>query len=108
MNKPLIQFQNVSKRFGKQIVLKDANLSIYEGEVTTLIGKSGEGNSVLLKHIIGLMRPDSGQILFKGKTLSKMRKKERRELKRKFSYMFQSNALFDSMTVFENISLPLK
>ena len=108
MNQPLIQFKNVSKRFGKQIVLKDANLSIYEGEVTTLIGKSGEGKSVLLKHIIGLMRPDSGQILFRGKTLSKMRKKERRELKRKFSYMFQSNALFDSMTVFENIALPLK
>jgi phospholipid/cholesterol/gamma-HCH transport system ATP-binding protein len=108
MNQPLIQFKDVSKRFGKQIVLKEANFSIYQGEITTLIGKSGEGKSVLLKHIIGLMKPDSGQVLFKGKTLSKMRKRERKALKRKFSYMFQSNALFDSMNVFENVALPLK
>ncbi|MDP6179953.1 MAG: ATP-binding cassette domain-containing protein, partial [Desulfatiglandales bacterium] len=108
MNKPLIQFKDVSKRFGKQIVLQEANFSVYKGEITTLIGKSGEGKSVLLKHIIGLIKPDSGQVLFKGKTLSGMRKGERKALKRKFSYMFQSNALFDSMTVFENVAIPLK
>lgn len=108
MNQPLIQFKNISKKFGQQVVLKETNLSIYQGEVTTIIGKSGEGKSVLLKHIIGLLQPDSGQILFKGQSFSEMRKGERRDLKKKFSYMFQSNALFDSMTVFENISLPLK
>ncbi len=108
MNQPLIQFKNISKKFGQQVVLKEANLSIYQGEVTTIIGKSGEGKSVLLKHIIGLLQPDSGQILFKGQSFSDMRKGERRDLKKKFSYMFQSNALFDSMTVFENIALPLK
>jgi len=108
MNQPLIQFENVSKKFGQLIVLKEANLSIYQGEVTTVIGKSGEGKSVLLKHIIGLMQPDSGQVLFKGRLLSEMSKRERKTLKKKFSYMFQNNALFDSMTVFENIALPLK
>ena len=108
MNQPLILLKNVSKELGTQMVLKEVNLSIFQGEVTTLIGKSGEGKSVLLKHIIGLMEPDSGQILFKGRPLSAMRKEERRTLKRKFSYMFQNNALFDSMTVFENIALPLR
>jgi phospholipid/cholesterol/gamma-HCH transport system ATP-binding protein len=108
MNEPLIQFENVSKRFGEQVILQNANLSIFKGEVTTIIGKSGVGKSVLLKHIIGLIEPDSGQVLFDGTPLSKMAKNERRVLKRKFSYMFQNTALFDSMTVFENIALPLK
>ena len=108
MNQPLIQLQNVSKKFGAQVVLNEVNLSIYRGEVTTIIGKSGEGKSVLLKHIIGLIEPDSGQILFKGRQISNMNKPERKALKKKFSYMFQHNALFDSLTVFENISLPLK
>lgn len=108
MKQPLIQLKNVSKKFGQQIILKDANLSIYQGEVTTIIGKSGEGKSVLLKHIIGLLQPDSGHVLFKGRLLAEMSKGERKSLKKKFSYMFQNNALFDSMTVFENIALPLK
>jgi phospholipid/cholesterol/gamma-HCH transport system ATP-binding protein len=108
MDQPFIQFRNVHKGFGSQTVLNDVNLSIYQGEVTTIIGMSGEGKSVLLKHIIGLMEPDSGQVLFRGRPISDMNKKERRALKRKFSYMFQSNALFDSMTVFENIALPLR
>ena len=108
MDQPLIQFRAVEKRFGEQIVLKETNLDIHQGEVTTIIGKSGEGKSVLLKHIIGLMEPDSGEILFRGKSISDMKKDEKRVLRRNFSYMFQNNALFDSMTVFENIALPLK
>ena len=108
MNQALIQFDHVSKRFGENVVLKDANLDIHQGEIITIIGKSGVGKSVLLKHIIGLMEPDSGQILFQGQPFSKMKKKERKALKRRFSYMFQNMALFDSMTVFENIALPLK
>jgi phospholipid/cholesterol/gamma-HCH transport system ATP-binding protein len=80
----------------------------FKGEIITIIGKSGVGKSVLLKHIIGLMEPDSGQILFQGQPFSKMKKKERSALKRRFSYMFQNMALFDSMTVFDNIALPLK
>lgn len=108
MDRPLIRFENVCKSFGENHVLKNVNLSIYQGEITTVIGKSGEGKSVLLKHIIGLIRPDSGSILFEGKTIASRNKAERRALKRKFSYMFQDTALFDSMNVFDNIALPLK
>jgi phospholipid/cholesterol/gamma-HCH transport system ATP-binding protein len=108
MSQPLIQLNQVFKSFGNNHVLKGVNLSIYAGEITSIIGKSGEGKSVLLKHIIGLMKPDAGVILFRGRQLSEMSSPERRQLKRKFSYMFQGTALFDSMTVFENIALPLK
>jgi len=107
MAQPLIQLKNVSKRFGDNHVLNGADLKIYAGEITTIIGKSGVGKSVLLKHIIGLMEQDSGEILFNGKTLVEMEKADRVALKRKFSYMFQGAALFDSMTVFENVALPL-
>ncbi len=88
--------------------MHNTNLSIYKGEVTTIIGKSGVGKSVLLKHIIGLMEPDSGEILFNGRRIAEMDKKERRRLKKKFSYMFQGTALFDYMTVLDNIALPLR
>lgn len=108
MKQPLIQLENISKSFGSNHVLTSVNLSIYEGEITTVIGKSGEGKSVLLKHIIGLVEPDSGNILFEGTTLKERTGKEKKELRRKFSYMFQDSALFDSMTVGENIALPLK
>jgi len=108
MRQPLIELQNVHKRFGDVDVLKGADLNIYQGEVITVIGKSGVGKSVLLKHIIGLIAPDSGRILFQNTPLTEMKKRDRKALKRKFSYMFQGTALFDSMTVSENIALPLK
>jgi len=108
MEQPLIQFKGVHKRFGTNHVLQGADLTISRGEITTIIGKSGVGKSVLLKHIIGLMEPDAGTILFQGRPFPEMNKKDRRALKKKFSYMFQGTALFDSMTVFENIALPLK
>ena len=66
MEQPLIQLKNVSKSFGTQTVLKEVNLDINQGEVITIIGKSGEGKSVLLKHIIGLLEPDSGQVFYNG------------------------------------------
>ncbi|QUM86181.1 MULTISPECIES: ABC transporter ATP-binding protein [unclassified Moritella] len=108
MNIPLIQFCNVSKAFDGTQVLNNINLSVFKGEITTIIGKSGEGKSVLLKHIIGLLTPDSGSILFNGKSLSEHAKTEQHNLKKKFSYMFQDSALFDSMTVYDNIALPLR
>ena len=108
MKQPLIALENVAKKLGPNQVLNGVNLRINEGEVTTIIGKSGVGKSVLLKHIIGLIQPDSGRILFQGLPLSKMKKKERKALKNKISYLFQGTALFDSMTVFDNIALPLK
>lgn len=107
MTKPLIQFKNVVKHFGNNFVLNGIDLSIYQGEITSIIGKSGTGKSVLLKHIIGLFEADSGQVLFEGKALAEMKTAERKALKRKFSYMFQESALFDFLTVYENIALPL-
>jgi len=108
MELPLIQLSDVYKTFGDNKVLIGTDLSIFEGQVTTIIGKSGGGKSVLLKHIIGLMEPDSGKILFRGRPLSEMQKAEKKVFKRNFSYVFQGTALFDSITVFENIALPLK
>ena len=108
MTEPLIQFKGVFKRFGDNAVLKGVDLSIFQGQVTTIIGKSGIGKSVLLKHIIGLLEPDEGEILFQGQAVEAMTMAERKSLKMKFSYMFQGNALFDSMTVYENVALPLQ
>ncbi|MCE5211303.1 MAG: ATP-binding cassette domain-containing protein [Deltaproteobacteria bacterium] len=108
METPLIEFKDVTKRFGRRTVLDRVNLQIYEGEVTTIIGLSGSGKSVMLKHIIGLMKPDEGAILFRGKPISSMTKSEITAAFAQISYMFQGNALFDSMTVYENIALPLR
>ncbi|MEI6314539.1 MAG: ATP-binding cassette domain-containing protein [Syntrophus sp. (in: bacteria)] len=107
MDTPLIEFKDVTKRFGSRTILERINLKIYEGQVTTIIGLSGSGKSVLLKHIIGLIKPDEGSILFQGEPLLNMKKSERMAKLAQISYMFQDNALFDSMTVFENIALPL-
>ncbi|MCX7012908.1 MAG: ABC transporter ATP-binding protein [Candidatus Sumerlaeota bacterium] len=108
MAKPLIQFQQVRKSFGELRVLDGVDLAIGAGAITTVIGRSGVGKSVMLRHIVGLLEPDAGRILYRGQDLLRMRRAERKALKSKFSYMFQSMALFDSMTVFENIALPLR
>jgi len=105
---PLIEFREVTKRFDEKTILDKTNLTIYENQITTVIGKSGSGKSVLLKHIIGLLSPDEGSILFRGKPFDEMKKGEWNKYRSKISYMFQNNALFDSMTVFENIALPLR
>ncbi len=108
METPLIEFREVTKRFGTRTVLDKVNLQIYEGQVTTIIGLSGAGKSVLLKHIIGLLTPDEGVILFRGRPFAGMGKKELAGYLGRMSYMFQDNALFDSMTVYDNIALPLR
>jgi phospholipid/cholesterol/gamma-HCH transport system ATP-binding protein len=105
---PIIEFKNVTKRFGKQTILDHVNLQIHEGHVTTIIGKSGEGKSVLLKHIIGLLRPEEGSVLYRGKPIEKMKRKEWNAYLGQISYMFQNNALFDSKTVYENVAMPLR
>jgi len=108
METPLIEFRDVTKSFNGKSVLEKANLAIYENQVTTVIGKSGSGKSVLLKHIIGLLSPDEGSILFRGRPLGEMKRSEWDRYRSQISYMFQNNALFDSMSVFENIALPLR
>jgi phospholipid/cholesterol/gamma-HCH transport system ATP-binding protein len=108
MSEPLIEFKNVTKRFGARTILDRVNLEVQDGQTTTIIGKSGTGKSVLLKHMIGLLAPTEGNILFRGKPVEKMSRKELDDLRSQFSYCFQNNALFDSLTVFQNIALPLR
>ena len=107
MKEPIIRFNQVFKAFGNTRVLNGVDLTIFKGEITTIIGKSGEGKSVLLKHIVGLLEPDSGEVLYEGRAIHTLKSKERKAIKSKISYMFQGTALFDSMTVYENIALPL-
>ncbi len=105
---PLIEFRNVTKRFGERTILEGVNFKIYEGEVTTIIGLSGTGKSVTLKHIIGLLTPDAGEILYQGVPIQRMNRQDWDAYIGRISYMFQNNALFDAMTVYENVALPLK
>lgn len=108
MEDVLIEFRGVTKRFGERTILNSVNLTIYDNQTTTIIGKSGTGKSVLLKHIMGLLEPTEGTILFRGKPIGQMGRKELDAFRGTFSYCFQNNALFDSLTVFENIALPLR
>jgi phospholipid/cholesterol/gamma-HCH transport system ATP-binding protein len=105
---PLVEFRDVTKCFGDRTVLDQVNLKIYENQITTIMGKSGAGKSVLLKHLIGLLSPDTGTIFFLGRPLDKMKRGEWDQYRSQISYLFQNNALFDSMTVFDNIALPLR
>ncbi|MBI9089177.1 MAG: ATP-binding cassette domain-containing protein [Desulfobacterium sp.] len=107
MTQPFIELKNVKKRFGSNRVMQGVDLLIFKGEITAVIGKSGCGKSVLLKHIIGLETLDSGVISIAGQDLSAMDREARKRFKQKTSYMFQNNALFDSLNVFDNIALPL-
>ena len=107
MTQPFIQLIDVHKCFGTNRVLNGINLAIEKGKVTSVIGKSGTGKSVLLKHIIGLMQPDSGQVCVDGVPTNKMDRSQKHKFYKHISYMFQDNALFDFLTVWENIALPL-
>ena len=105
---PMIEIRGLTKAFAGQPVLRGVDMTVPEGMVTAVIGKSGEGKSVLLKHIIGLLKPDAGDILFRGGSLATVEAAKRRDFRRRCSYMFQNMALFDSMTVRDNIALPLR
>ncbi|MBN8545576.1 MAG: ABC transporter ATP-binding protein [Ignavibacteria bacterium] len=103
----MIELDNIYKNFGDNQVLKGLSLKINKGEALAIIGRSGCGKSVLLKHIIGLLKPDSGTVTVEGYDINKIKEKELYELRKKFGFLFQGAALFDSMTVGENVSLPL-
>lgn len=103
----MIEIRNVFKRFGAQIVLDGVNLVVQEGETLALLGPSGTGKSVLLKSIIGLIRPDRGEIIVDDKNVGRLKRKELSALRATIGYVFQNGALFDSMDVFENIRLGL-
>jgi len=104
----MIEIVNLTKSFDGHTVLDGINLIIPTGQITVVIGKSGVGKSVLLKHIIGLLKPDSGQILVDGQDMSRLTGRELRQFKRRFGVLFQGGALFDSLNVFENIAFPLR
>ncbi len=103
----MIEIKDLHKSFGKNNVLRGVNLTIRPGETTAIIGKSGCGKSVLIKHIVGLLIPDSGFVTVEGKRVDELDIKSLYELRKQFGFLFQGAALFDSMTVEENISLPL-
>jgi len=101
----MIELHGLHKAFGKQVVLDRVDFEVREGETVALMGPSGTGKSVLLKHIIGLIKPDSGTVIVDGKDVSKLKRKELSELRSHIGYVFQNGALFDSMNVFENVRL---
>jgi phospholipid/cholesterol/gamma-HCH transport system ATP-binding protein len=101
----VIQLRGVKKRFGAQVVLDGVDFDVNEGETVALLGPSGTGKSVLLKHIIGLLKPDSGSITVDGKDVAHLSRKELVAYRQGIGYVFQNGALFDSMDVFENVRL---
>ena len=103
-----IELIGVRKSFGKQRVLDDVNLSVASGKTTVIVGASGQGKSVIIKHMLGLVRPDEGEVKVFGRNLAKIRKKELSRIRMEFGVLFQNAALFDSMTVFDNVALPLR
>jgi phospholipid/cholesterol/gamma-HCH transport system ATP-binding protein len=101
----MIELRGVEKRFGKQVVLNGVDFEVREGETVALLGPSGTGKSVLLKTIIGLIKPDQGVIVVDGKEVGRLNRKDLSELRSRIGYVFQNGALFDSMSVFENVRL---
>ncbi|HEX7124324.1 MAG TPA: ABC transporter ATP-binding protein [Thermodesulfobacteriota bacterium] len=104
----MIQVRDLRKSFDGREVLHGIDLDIPRGEITVIIGGSGSGKTVLLKHLIGLIRPDSGQILVDGEDVCRMDDRRLNQVRRKFGMLFQEAALFDSMSVFDNVAFPIR
>lgn len=105
---PYIEFIHVSKSFNGQPVLDDVNFEVRRGEMVVVLGRSGVGKSVTLKHILGFLRPDEGQVIVAGQDVSRMSELELMDVRRRVTMVFQSGALFDSMTVGENVAYPIR
>lgn len=104
----MIEIRGLCKRFGKNVVLDGVDLDVPRGKTTVVIGGSGTGKSVLIKCVVGLLRPDGGRILVDGEDITKMDERELTRVRRKFGMLFQGAALFDSMTVGENVAFALR
>ena len=104
----MIRLSDVCKSFGSQRVLNGLSLEIPSGQITAVIGPSGEGKSVLLKHMIGLLQPDSGAIEVDGESILNLRRPQLNRIREKFGMLFQNAALFDSLSVFDNVAFPLR
>jgi len=107
-NEPVIEINNLKKSFGDQEVLKDVSLKLFNGENLAVLGKSGIGKSVLIQCIVGLLKPDNGTIKVFDKNVTELNRKELGELRQKIGFLFQSGALYDSMTVRQNLEFPLR
>ena len=105
---PLIEVRNLTKKFGKKLVLDNISLSIEKGKTTVIIGPSGCGKTVLIKHFIVLQRPTSGEVYFKGQRVDNLGERELYGVRTHFGYLFQEGALFDSITIAENIMFPIR
>src|SRR6059036_1229412 len=105
---PMIAVRALAKRIGQQEILRGVDLEVITGETLAIIGRSGGGKSVLLKHIVGLMQPDTGEIWIQGQNIIGMSESQLGEIRKKVGILFQGGALFDSMTVEENIAFPLR
>lgn len=103
-----VEFVDVHKAYGKKQVLRGANLKVYRGEVLVILGGSGTGKSVTLRHMLGLEVPDAGRVLVEDEDITFLPEEELYRVRKKFGMLFQSGALFDSMTVFENVAYPLR
>jgi phospholipid/cholesterol/gamma-HCH transport system ATP-binding protein len=104
----VIEIRNLNKHFGDFYALKNVNLSVRTGKTRVILGPSGSGKTVLMKHMIGLLKPDNGQVLVDGDDITKVGPEELLRIRSKFGMVFQQAALFDSMTVFENVAFPLR
>jgi phospholipid/cholesterol/gamma-HCH transport system ATP-binding protein len=104
---PIIELRGVRKSFGRQCVLAGVDLRLERGTTTAIMGRSGTGKSVLLKHIVGLLRPDGGEVFYEGRRIDHLRERELVPIRRQVVMVFQLNALFDSMTVFDNVCFPM-
>jgi phospholipid/cholesterol/gamma-HCH transport system ATP-binding protein len=104
---PAIEIVDLHKAFGGNHVLRGVNLTVRSGTTTVILGGSGSGKSVLMKHMIGLLRPDRGQVLVEGEDVARLEGPELDRVRRKFGMVFQMAALFDSMTVYDNVAFPL-
>ena len=103
-----LEMRGIKKSFGDQVVLRGVDLDVRRGEVLVLLGGSGGGKSVLMKHMVGLLQPDEGTVTLEGKVISDLSERDLSWARKKISMMFQSGALFDSMTVAENVAFPMQ
>src|SRR3954454_1865705 len=105
---PFVEFRDVHKAYGTKQVLRGASLTVFRGEVLVILGGSGTGKSVTLRHMLGLEAPDAGRIVVEEEDVTDLSEEELYRVRKKFGMLFQSGALFDSMTVFENVAFPLR
>ncbi len=105
---PFVEFHDLFKAYGSKQVLRGATLSVYRGEVLVILGGSGSGKSVTLRHMLGLEVPDSGRVVVEEEDITELPEEDLYRVRKKFGMLFQSGALFDSMTVFENVAFPLR